>query len=379
MTTPKPEAESTLRFRRLQRAGGAAVTRLSLLSSAVAAVALAATATAVAAPVRLETPHLSEIARGPAVLSDTTASARSVQRLLGPGEFWGGPYTTPSGETVTVYVSRSYPEDPATGQRWANFLDSLIHGSELSSLTVFLASPTDVESTCGLLAIACYSPNRDVLIAPGDDPSSDTSAEAVVTHEYGHHVAAHRSNRPWDAIDYGTKRWASYEQVCSNARKGRFFPGAEDLPRYRLNPGEAFAETYRVLNERRAGLAEAPWEVVSQVFYPTDAALGLVEQDVRKPWSKDTTTTRVSSVTKATRVRTFTVPTALDGTFGLTLRPPAGARLALDVFSSSTRLAHAVSSKAVSLTRTICGQRSLRVRVSVLRGAGTFRLTLQTP
>ena len=57
------------------------------------------------------------------------------------------------------------------------------------------------------------------------------------------------------SVDYGTKRWASYENVC--ARKiaaGVLFPGAEDVAPYMLNPGEAFAETYRVLNEQKLGL-----------------------------------------------------------------------------------------------------------------------------
>src|SRR5256885_1188394 len=81
------------------------------------------------------------------------------------------------------------------------------------------------------------------LVVPGDDPDSGVSAEAVAAHEYGHHVAAHRSDAPWPAIDYGTKRWSSYEQVCAKTRANQLFPGAEDIPNYTRNPGEAFAET----------------------------------------------------------------------------------------------------------------------------------------
>ncbi len=76
---------------------------------------------------------------------------------------------------------------------------------------------------CGQGALACYGGNR--IFAPAEDPSFDLSAESVVAHEYGHHVAAHRLNPPWDAIDYGTKRWASYENVCAKARRGRVVPG----------------------------------------------------------------------------------------------------------------------------------------------------------
>ena len=41
---------------------------------------------------------------------------------------------------------------------------------------------------------------------------------------------------------------------CSKTAAGVLFPGAEDVARYSLNPGEAFAETYRVLNEQKLGL-----------------------------------------------------------------------------------------------------------------------------
>ena len=80
-------------------------------------------------------------------------------------------------------------------------------------------------------------------IAPGEDPGSDLSAEAVITHEYGHHIAANRSNAPWLALDWGPKRWASAMQVCAKARQGVLVPGAEDPVQYTENPGEGWAES----------------------------------------------------------------------------------------------------------------------------------------
>src|SRR5205814_3373682 len=91
------------------------------------------------------------------------------------------------------------------GQRWANFLASLVHGSELSTVTVLLSTPAQISSVCGSDALACYSPQGALLYAPGEDPGSDLSAEAVITHEYGHHVAANRLNSPWNALDWGPK------------------------------------------------------------------------------------------------------------------------------------------------------------------------------
>ena len=280
---------------------------------------------------------------------------------------------------MTIYASTAYPQDPALGQKWADFLSTLVHGSELSAVTVFLAPEAQIGRVCGEDALACFSPQDSVIVSPGEDPAADISAEAVITHEYGHHVAAHRSNPPWSALDYGTKRWASYIQVCSRARQGELFPGAEESPQYQLNPGEGFAESYRLLNERKAGLAETPWQVVSDSLYPDSTALTLLGQDVSTPWQGVTTTTRTGSLTRTTRVRTFTVPTQLDGTLKISLRPSAGTRLALDVYASSTRLVHAVGAGAFSRTTTICGQRILRIRVSAASGNGAFRLTVAKP
>jgi hypothetical protein len=183
----------------------------------------------------------------------------------------------------------------------------LIHGPELGSLTAYLEPLSEVQQQCGSQALACYDPSRSTLYAPGDDPSADLSAEAVVTHEYGHHVAQHRVNLPWAAVDYGTKRWATYEQVCARSEDGELHPGAETQPAYQLNPGEAFAETYRVLNERHAGIPEFAWQVVSQSLYPDDTALALVEQDVTSPWQATTHATRTAALSKRIPSRTYTV------------------------------------------------------------------------
>jgi hypothetical protein len=352
---------------------------LLTLCAAAATTALVAAAAAESTPSRrLEIPRLAEIARAARPIPDAMVSPR-VLGLLAPGTFWGGTYRTSSGESVTVYASNAYPVDPALGQRWADFLASLVHGSELSSIRVFLAPPSLIARICGSDAVACYSAQNSSLVAPGEDPDGNLSAEAVITHEYGHHVAANRSNAPWAAIDYGTKRWASSLQVCAKARRGDLAPGAEDPVRYEVNPGEGFAETYRVLNERKRGIPESPWQVVSDVLYPDAAALTAAEQDVISPWEQGTATTRTGRITRTTRTRSYTVSTQLDGTLKVSLRPSAGTRLALDVYASSTRLVHAVSARTLSRSTAICGQRSLRIRVSAVRGNGTFRLAVVKP
>jgi hypothetical protein len=372
------EPQPTLHTRRRSRAGRSPSARLLVLCAAAATAALVAAAAAQSKPAsRLDAPRLDQIGRAAQPIVDTQLAAKALTSA--PNGFWGGEYRTAAGEAVTVYASNSYPMDPALGQGWADFLGSLVHGPELSTVTVLLAPSEQIARVCGSEAVACYSPRGGLLYTPGEDPDADLSAEAVITHEYGHHVAATRSNTPWPALDWGPKRWASALHVCASVRGGELFPGAEDAEHYAQNPGEGWAETYRVLNERRAGKPESPWQIVSQALYPTPAALVAAEQDVTAPWMRVRTLTRSAALTSAQKTRTFTVATPLDGPLKVTLRPSAGLRLSVDVFASSTRVAHAVSKRAVSSTSTVCGARTYRVRVTALRGHGSVRLTVAEP
>ena len=340
-------------------------------------------AAATAAPLRhrLASPSLARIGAGPLFIRDGKLDTR-VARSVALGPSWGGTYTTASGATVQILVSATYPEDQAIPQRWADFLDSLVHGPELSDLTVYLAPIDEVSRMCGSRALACYNQAQSLLVAPGEQVQDGVSAEAVVTHEYGHHLAAHRSNAPWDALDTGTKRWATYLQVCPKTDDGELFPGAEDTRHYPLNPGEAFAEQYRVLNERRAGLPETTWDIVSQGLYPDDASLALLEQDVTTPWQGSTAATYRGTVGARAKTRSYTVATALDGTFRVTVRAPANTKLSVDVYAYSSRVAHAVTtpaSRTKSLQATVCGARSYRITVGRIAGSGTFSLAVTRP
>ncbi len=346
---------------------------MRILLSAVAAAVVIGTAAAGAQPdtTRLDAPRFSEIARG-AAFRDATLPRLSRRLAAGFPDTWSYTPTVAGGQTVLIHLSKRYPDDPTTAQKWADFFASLVHGSELSDLSAYFLTLTEVQSICGRQALACYGTDR--LVAPADDPSINLSAEAVATHEYGHHVAAHRRNDPWVALETGPKRWASYEQVCAKARSGRLFPGAEDEQHYELNPGEGFAESYRVLNEHRLGLAEAPWEIVTQSLYPDARALTALEQDVLSPWRKATRAVRTGSVTRSRPTRTFVVSTPLDGRLTLTLR--SSSKEQLDLFApSSSRLGHAAG-RAASVSATVCGQRALRVRVS---GLGPFHLAISKP
>jgi hypothetical protein len=313
---------------------------------------------------------------------DTILPPSGLRLLATSAAFWGGTFTASTGERVTIRVSDSYPQDPAFAQRWADFLGSLLHGPELETVVAYLAPLREVQSICGRSALACYSPGQRLLVAPADDVAAGISAKSVVMHEYGHHVAASRNDAPWAAVDYGTKRWSSYLQVCARSRAGQLFPGAEDALNYRLNPGEAFAETYRVLNERRLGLPETTWDVVANALYPDETALSLAAQDVTSPWGGNSVSSSTAALTSRARTRTVTVASPLDGTLRLTLRGVRNARVTLDLYDAAgSRLSRTVVSGAASksVSTTVCGTRSYSARLTLQRGSGRFKLAVSKP
>ena len=289
--------------------------------------------------------------------------------LASAAGFWGGEYVARSGERVTVYTSDSYPVDQSENQALADFLAGAIHGPELSTVTIYRMSQDEIDANCGDAALACYSLEGRAILTPADDISPQVSREGALLHEYGHHVAGARRNTPWSAIDWGTKRWASYLNVCSLERRGEMFPGSQDRERYRLNPGEGFAEAYRVLNERQLGLQESSWQAVSLDFFPNATAFRLVREDVQRPWLRATTSSFAGRLA-AGRSRTYRVATPLDG--GLVVRAPAGLRL--ELLRGSSRLKRGTR----SLAWPICGQRALRLRVTADRTT-SFRLRVTKP
>ncbi len=306
----------------------------------------------------------------------TTAGIRRLSRRT-----WsGGPTTAADGETVTVFVSDSYAADPSVVQRWADFFAGLVHGSELGLLTTYVETPAEVSKTCGGESIlGCYGSNR--LVIPGDVDQGVDPTE-IATHEYGHHIAFNRVDTPWQAVDWGTKRWSSYVNVCAKSAAGTMFPGDEDV-HYRQNPGEAFAEVYRALNYSKKGLA-LDWPIVDILFFPDPNAIQAVEQDVLQPWATGTARSITGRFT-ARGKRRFTLPlaTPLDGDLQLSLSLPKGGLYDVTLLAADGRsvLAKGLWSglRAKTLAFTICGQRSMLVRVSRIGAPGRFALHLVTP
>jgi hypothetical protein len=323
-------------------------------------------------------------AAGPATYAFGARGETPAMRLQAgeplPG-FAGGLITAADGETVTIYAEDELlAADPGVPQRFADLLAGNLHGPELSKLTLELATLDRVRAICGAGAIGCYSPRAMTIVAIGEDLPG-VAARSVVTHEYGHHLANSSSNDPWPAVDYGTKRWASYENICKRSESGELFPGNEG-ENYQLNPGEDFAENYRVLNERRAGVPELPWQVVDESLYPDQPALDALAQDIASPWTGPTSSTVRATFGPRATGRGFRIQTPLDGVFTATLRSAANVRFTLRVVDLATgsQLAYsatATSTKSVSLQ--ICGERTLQLQVKRVRGSGPFSITFSQP
>lgn len=293
----------------------------------------------------------------------------------------GGPITTSTGETVDVRVSDALPLETSTPEVWAEFLTGLTHGPEISRLSTYIGTLDEIQDICGRQALGCYG--RNEMVASGEPALQDASPEEIVRHEYGHHIAFHRVNTPWAAIDWGPKRWASAANVCARVARNEAFPGDEGSD-YAQNPGEAWAETYRLMDERKAGITTASWQIVSQSFFPSEQALQAAELDVLQPWTKPRTTGFARVFGKRTpKVWWIPLSTPLDGDIRITATMPRGgtAEVALVNANRSTVLRRAqwVSQRVRRAESSICGQRSPLVRVTQAGALGRIRVSVVTP
>lgn len=85
-----------------------------------------------------------------------TAGAASVARYEGPG-----------GHTVRVRVSDNYPDPERRAAELIDFLATLVHGSEMGTLTAFIATRGDLRRICGPGALACYLPGQGEMVISG--------------------------------------------------------------------------------------------------------------------------------------------------------------------------------------------------------------------
>jgi hypothetical protein len=302
-------------------------------------------------------------------LRDAVLSQAAARSLQASAE-WGGPTVATDGETVNIFFSDSYPVDSARALQWADFTTSLVHGPELATVAIHLAPLGEVQQRCGFGALACYIRNTTTIVTPGEDPEPGTSAKGVLTHEYGHHIAASRVNPPFVTVDWGTKRWASYEGVCSGVADGDLYPGAEDAGHYFLNPGEAFAETYRVLNEQKLALPLEPWDIVTGNLYPDATALSLLEQDILTPWTANATEKLTAKLNAKVRAHTFKLSTPYDGTLIVLPHQVGRANVTVTLLAkgATVKKRSFKGASGASVSTKVCGLRQYGLRVQL---AGT--------
>ncbi|HEY8583346.1 MAG TPA: hypothetical protein VIL49_10375 [Capillimicrobium sp.] len=272
--------------------------------------------------------------RAPAttVFEDRVAGPAAASLRAAPRQSGGLPITTGDGERVTVRFIGGLDEDRAVARSYVRFLGSLPHGRELGRLTVALAPARRVGNLCGGGdgVLACYSPVSETMVVPASEIGAvDTPTTSyVVAHEYGHHVAANRDNAPFEAIDYGPKRWASYEQVCIKAIDGDLAPGDEGAS-YRQNPGESWAEAYA-----RLTYPDVPWRF-TRLLEPDAGALAAARQDVLDPWAGPRT--RTFTMPDGATAQAFRLALRLDGALTVTATGPAGSAVGLTVHSGDER------------------------------------------
>jgi hypothetical protein len=287
-------------------------------------------------------------------------------------------YSLPDGTSILVRFSTAYAENPAVAQTYVDYLSSIPHGAELSKLNLFLAPPSEVQADCGGQdgTLACYDSQTHEMVVPGEQIASadGVSTSYVITHEYGHHIAAYRSNAPFPALDWGPKYWSSYEKVCDRTLAGQLAPGDEGAL-YSHNPGENWAEAYA-----RLVYPSQPWTFTS-LLKPDAGALAAARRDVLTPWSAPAARTYSGRFTRTgANVRRFTFPLTLDGALKVRLHRPSGARydIAVSALGRTRGSTRGKSTSSLAWSAACRQQRDEPITVTVSRrsGAGPFALDL---
>lgn len=308
--------------------------------------------------------------------AQAAASRALMARVTGPTPIFQRFFSTDGRSSINVGLSGAYGDlTRERVQPYVDFIASRAHGKELDRLSLFVATPAELVQYCAVGALACYIPAQELMIIPGEQtPAGQVPVEYVITHEYGHHVAANRDNDPWAAIGWGPKAWSTQRGVCAGVAERRYFPDDQGA-NYRANPGENWAETYAQLHYRN----QFPWEF-DPSFLPDEAAFAAAYRDVTFPWGGAVAQRRSGSLTRARATKTFPVTTTLDGRIRLTLKGPRRANFDLQILSGGRVVARSRrSGSRDTLTATDCQVRAFSVRVVRRSGSGSFTLRVQTP
>jgi hypothetical protein len=274
---------------------------------------------------------------------------------------------------------------------------ALPHGSELERLKLYVATDEEIGRACGEGTMACYDPGSERMLVSGQSEEvAGIPREAVIAHEYGHHIANNRRGGLWPALYAGTPRWATQEGVCELARSRQVFPGDQG-PHYWENPGEAFAQAYSQMV-----YPQDDWHY-SPLLQPDATSLEKLRLDIVDPleprvatWKRgavagpegfrgrDETASAVGQAVVAPLVSfRRLVRTPVDGKFAVRLRTRKGGayRLALRDPRSGAVLATSKRGRrsVARLDFSNCGHRSLLLEAIPAGDPGAFEAKITAP
>jgi hypothetical protein len=335
------------------------------------------------APVHPSAPATTGPVSGP--VRDRVIARRSPRARASAGVGSTHAYQTADGASVEVQLSQSFAdtaENRGGAQSFVDFLGTRVHGSELGRLRMFVGTPAEVTNECGGDdgVQACYVGGERRMYVPSTDPGGTRSPftrEYVMTHEYGHHIAAYRRNDPFLAINWGPKYWASYKRICAGVFQGRYFPGNQ-AAHYLDDPGEGWADSYAHLH-----YPSLPFQF-NPGFAPDAGAFAAIQRDVLTPWNGPVTRTVRRTLSARRPVTSTTSSLTLDGTIALALSGPRRANYDLQVVENGRVVGktRTVGSRD-RITGTVCrgnsGTANITFRVRRRSGSGPFSLRISTP
>lgn len=221
--------------------------------------------------------------------------------------------------------------------------------------------------------MACYAIQEGQIYLPAHEVGG-IPIEYVLAHEYGHHVAAWRSNAPWDAVNWGPKRWSSAMRVCTHVRRGTLFPGDQGV-HYRDDPGEGFADAYAHL-----AYPSLRWHF-NELLRPTEVAFDAIRKDILRPWTAPRTRTFRGRFGPGRGARTFNLRLRLDGDVQVALKAARAVRAEVELQAQDFATAETLRASG-EFGVEWCRHRPVeRVKLIVRRraGAGPFALRVSWP
>jgi hypothetical protein len=300
--------------------------------------------------------------------------------LAAPAAASDATYPDADGHTIHV-VAPTMADDPVRDKLVTDLLGSLVHGAEMNQLTVQLAAnAAEHQANCGGAA-GCYKPPLNTLFVRGYDPgdsegpeddgplrTADALPRGLLAHEFGHHVAAHRSNPGalnGDALANGTKRWATYVGVCPRVKAGQLGTS------YNSSPAEGFAESYRALHfPENLGF----W-FLDPLLKPDPIALDLIREDVVNPWTgPETVAIKGRFKRRGRSERTRRVKLPLDGALTASVKTTGTLKATVSLAAPDAKLG-----PSTTLGYEVCGARAATFTVHRVRGRGKFTLTVLRP